>query len=82
MFGIKKFLGKKYVGLASLMVGPTILQANKSDGPAVIVLIFEPWLCKWIPYWIDDIINNKNLLILLTTCTQVIFLTTARFRGG
>ena len=33
---------KKYVGLASLMVGPTILQANKSDGPAVIVLIFEP----------------------------------------
>ena len=33
---------KKYVGLASLMVGPTILQANKSDRPAVIVLIFEP----------------------------------------
>ena len=38
----KKVSRKKYVGLASLMVGPTILQANKSDGPAVIVLIFEP----------------------------------------
>ena len=38
----KNISRKKYVGLASLMVGPTILQANKSDGPAVIVLIFEP----------------------------------------
>ena len=38
----KKVSRKKYVGLASLMVGPTILQANKSDGPAEIVPIFEP----------------------------------------
>ena len=47
MFGIKRFVGK-YVGLASLMVGPTILQANKPDGPAVIVLIFEPCLCTLV----------------------------------
>ena len=39
----KKVSRKNYVGLASFMVRPTILQANKSDGPAVIVLIFEPW---------------------------------------
>ena len=42
MFGIKKFLGKNMSDLLHSWSDLWFFRQNKSDGPAVIVLIFEP----------------------------------------